>query len=169
MYLDIDRDCFLQINGQYIHYASNGGLLPKQFVQKQKELYKLVKEAPDVYGDNDLIVNPHLRSILDIEHLKEQYEIVLSALKKETNGDVIESYIENVYVPAFKKYARKGFISYDGDGKDNAFWVVRPSAEIRNVDLEEDKIPNIEIGEINIYNESPFPLIPLYNSAKDLK
>ena len=161
MYLDIDRDCFLQINGQYIHYASNGGLLPKQFVQKQKELYKLVKEAPDVYSDNDLIVNPHLRSILDIEHLKEQYEVVLSALKKKTNGDVIESYIRNVYVPAFSKFARKGFISYDSNGHDKAYWVVRPN-ERKRVDFSHGGITNIEL-EVDLYNVNPFPLISLYN------
>lgn len=161
MYADIDRDCFLQINGKYIHYASNGGLLPKQFVQKQKELYKLVK----VYSDNELIVNPHLRSILDIEHLKEQYEVVLSALKKKTNGDVIKSYIENVYVPAFSKFARKGFVSYDSDGRDNAFWVVRPIDTTR-IELCYKEIPNIEM-DIDLYHEVPFPLIPLYNKKSD--
>ena len=165
----VDRDCFLKINGLYIHYASNGGLLPISFVERNEQLGKIVKRMPDIYVCDDLIINPKLREILKIEDLRDEYEIVLSALNITLGNDVINSYLEKLYIPAFSKFARKGFISFDSDGDDKAFWVVRPSTEIASIDLDENEVPNIEISGIDLCGDNPYPLIPLYNSAKDLE
>ena len=179
--LNKDIDWFIQIKSELIHVASAGTLLPKVIQhakENHKEKVKSIYKLQDFYSNDELEINPLLRDILNLEKYVQEYSLVLETLKIPQGDDIIGSYITNLYIPAFSKFARKGFISFDSSGinENNSLlyhWVVRPKFKIsKNLNLysnmnlplftsEDEKCNNI----ISILrtNNSPIPLVDLIN------
>lgn len=177
--LNKDIDWFIRVRSELIHVASAGTFLPKiiQYAKEDnEERFKFILKQQDCYSNIDVEINPLLRDILHIEEYVDEYSLVLEALNIPLGNDIINTYLDNLYIPAFSKYARKGFISFDSTGiNDNNsqlfHWVARPKSNIakdlklysnKNLPLltgEDDKCSNL----ISILrtSDSPIPLVDL--------
>ena len=182
--LNKDIDWFLQIQSRRIHVASAGGMLP-YIIQREKdyneERFRIISQLPDLYADEELEVNPLLRTLLHIDKLEEEYGLVLETLNIPLGNDVIDTYLSKLYVPAFSKFARKGFISFDNTNfsKEGLYhWVVKPSKAIlkewnEGVELNlpvqignEEKLTALIRDIENGFNS--IPLVELVNGLDDV-
>lgn len=176
--LNKDIDWTLQIGQYFLHAASAGGLLPA-VIQNDKEnnqnRFRIIRKLPDFYTNDQIEVNPILQDILNINEFTKQYKTILEALNIPVGEDVITTYISRLYIPAFQRFARKGFISFDRSNKrdtDHDFyhWVARPKSNpIRHYQLlKEIKLPRL--SESILYeiiqpdNNKPIPLVELIDT-----
>lgn len=178
--LSKDIDWMVGIGFHFVHAASAGGQLPtviQQAKEDNQEYYSKICKLPDFFTNEHIEVNPLLRDILRIDQQKEQYQMVLKTLKIDFGNDVIATYIEKLYIPAFLRFARKGFISFDRSNKweaedNNYHWVVRPKIQdFKEKLLADIKFPQLPSNketfhEITMQTRSntPIPLVDFVNT-----
>ena len=72
----------------------------------KKGLSSFLKQQ-DCYSNIDVEINPLLRDILHIEEYVDEYSLVLEALNIPLGNDIINTYLDNLYIPAFSNMLAK--------------------------------------------------------------
>lgn len=95
-----DIDWFCVVNGNYIHVASAGGLIPNEvnYVERLRAIQHQVAVLPYICGEDEIDYNEQ-------------------AIANLVNLDDAGARIQ--YIASFKEMARKGFVSFDKTNIDD--------------------------------------------------
>ena len=120
-----DIDWFCKIGNTAMHFASNGGLLPKKVNNREvnSHIQHVVAAMEDVVSETDqiLVNSRYVYERLDANESRESYER---------------------YIESFVAMAKKGFVSFDRKiEKDTYMWIAKPK---KAVEVATDELPRFD-------------------------
>ncbi len=154
---DIDWFVF-DIDSKPIHVASAGGVLPNAIKENNimnEHNIEVISTLPEVYSDNDIIINPRLRDIIGIY----------------LDSNIFEELALRNYISSFLLMAKRGFYSFDKtkieDSNDTHYHLVAYPKHFDSNLLNDSKIERYKIsGRLPIWN-FPFNLFDFFEDRNN--
>lgn len=118
-----DIDWFCRIGNTAMHFASNGGALPKKVNNRVEN--SRIQHAVAMMED----------SVTEPEQIRINAQYVHARLGENVNPGAFDRYVES-----FVAMARKGFVSFDRVLEDDAYmWIAQP---VNRVEVAIDGLPS---------------------------